>query len=143
MKTKKTKPNVRVVAKSIKDLSEKRVKELKRKCYHPDTGIMNQNLVRAREAKASKSQVVMAKQVGTGKVLSWALIDKDVDERQKQPEVCYWTCTRFRRLGLGTKVAKKVEKILDTNVYDHYPEQNPIFFAKIGAKRYNFRGKPY
>lgn len=138
MKKQKVLPAVRLCIKKVSNLTAMEYNRLLRVCYKPENGYMHENLKHSYELPKSKSSVVMVKRIDNDRILSWAMIDYDTPIKYGQarqramPEVCYWTQTRYRRMGLGRMVADGVKKLIGRH-YDHYPEQNKNFFEAIGA----------
>ena len=122
--------------KKVRNLTALEYNRLLRVCYKPENGYMHENLKYSYQLPKPKSTVVMVKRIDNDRILSWAMIDYDTpiryetSKRRATPEVCYWTQTRYRRMGLGRMVADGVKKLIGRH-YDHYPEQNKKFFKAI------------
>lgn len=78
------------------------------------------------------SAVVLAKD-RQGRVLSWALL-QDMTNKAIGPEAMFWTRTRYRKMGLGRRVARKVKKVCGDRVRVYLDEQ-PRFFGYLGLHR--------
>lgn len=120
-------PRVSVTTKSVKGLSAAEYAQLRRSGHHPGAGCIREDLIMCRMLGMT-AKVVMAK-TRDGRIRSWALIDLGFSK----PTVMYWTQYRWRRIGLGSKVAARVHRILGGQNYYHSELDSPQFFKAIGA----------
>lgn len=122
-------PGITITDLFVHDMSRDEYNQCKRLGYKD--GLIRRDMMRNYQRPGSKSKVVLAKDPD-GRVRSWALIDTSWGGHV----VNYWTQRRWRRRGIGKRVADRVTQIIG-NVYDHYADpSNFRFFESIGAQRH-------
>lgn len=119
---------IRIYHKKVKNLDLNKIRILKRMA-HKEYGVMKDCLLNSFRKKESKSEIVYAKY--NDKIVAWAMIDRDNRIYFRNPWVYYWTSCRYRRRGIGTRIALKVNKLTNKR-YHVYQNSNPKFFSHIG-----------
>lgn len=121
-------PKTRTYTKLVSKMTDDELKACRRlRNTHGGTRIIS-DLVFARAAPQKKSQVVLVKEVGTKKLLSWGLIDLT---EPAGPTLQLYTHGKYRRMGLGTKVVQAAKGIVgDTIRHFKHDDRAAAFFTK-------------
>lgn len=127
---KPTLPKTKLETKLVRNMTADEVARC-RQLHIRSKGRIHKDLTECLRRPHSGSRVVMVKDEQED-ILSWGLIDYT---ESPKPSVQLYTRARYRRMGLGTRIMRKVKDILGTNEYIHFKHDNTskAFFNAVGA----------